>query len=152
MIVDKNYACAYTEVIEILKYTKREDVNKIPKYKILLYKNFMDKEYEFKVDVNKTIEEQNLSIEAKAILANIFKNYWATDYQKQRIEAKEKYDLEQIEKEKNEKYNPEDLFKNRKKVTDSNTVCESEETALIEYKKENFFIKILNKIKSLWKK
>lgn len=150
-MVAKNYACAYKEVIEILKYTKREDVNKIPKYKIVLYKHFMDKEHNFQVDVNKPIEEQNLSIEAKAILANIFKNYWATDYQRQRIEAKEKYDLEQIEKEKSEKYNPDDLFKNRKKETD-NTICENEETALIEYKKENFFIKLLNRIKSLWKK
>ncbi len=32
------------------------------------------------------------------MLANIFKKYWATDYQRERIEAKEKYDLEQIEK------------------------------------------------------
>lgn len=114
MILNK-YACAYKEVIEILKYTKREDVNKIPKHKILLWKTNMKKDYDFKIDTSKTIEEQNLSKEAKAIIANIYKSYWATDYQKERIIAKEKYDLRQIEKEKLEKFNPDDIFKNKKK-------------------------------------
>lgn len=88
-MVAENYACAYREVIEVLKYTKREDVNKIPKYRILLWKTNMKKDYDFKIDTSKTLEEQNLSDEAKAIIANIFKKYWATDYQKERIEAKE---------------------------------------------------------------
>ena len=49
----------------------------------------------------------------KAILANIFRDYWATPYQKERIEAKEKYDLEKIEQEKREKYSTDNIFKNR---------------------------------------
>ena len=111
-MIAENYACAYKEVIEILKHTKREDVNKIPKYRILLWKTNMSKDYNFYIDSNKTLEEQNLSNEAKAIIANIFKKYWATDYQKERIEAKEKYDREQAEKEKSVKYNPNEIFKN----------------------------------------
>ena len=35
----------------------------------------------------------------KAILANIFRDYWAAPYQKERIEAKEKYDLKKLEAE-----------------------------------------------------
>ena len=58
----------------------------------------MNKDYDFKIDTKKTLDEQNLSKEAKAIIANIFKKYWATDYQKERIEAKEKYDIEQMER------------------------------------------------------
>ena len=99
-MIAENYACAYKEVIEVLKYTKREDVNKIPKYRILLWKTNMNKDYDFKIDTTKSLKEQNLSDEAKAIIANIFKKYWATDYQRERIEAKEKYDIEQLEKEK----------------------------------------------------
>ena len=102
-MIAENYACAYKEVIEVLKYTKREDVNKIPKYRILLWKTNMNKDYDFKIDTTKSLKEQNLSDEAKAIIANIFKKYWATDYQRERIEAKEKYDIEQLEKEKQEK-------------------------------------------------
>ncbi len=148
-MVAENYACAYKEVIEVLKYTNRDDVNKIPKDMILLWKQNMKKDYNFQVDKNKPIEEQNLSNEAKAILANIFKDYWATDYQKQRIEAKEKYDLEQIEKEKYEKYNPDDIFKNRNKQEITEEVI-TDNVSMTEYK-ESVFKKFINKIKQIFK-
>lgn len=73
-MIAENYACAYKEVIEVLKYTKREDANKIPKSRILLWRINMNKDYDFKIDTTKALEEQNLSREAKAIIANIFKN------------------------------------------------------------------------------
>ena len=104
-MVAENYACAYREVIEILKYTNQDDVNKIPSEKLLLWLDNMKEDYNFEIDEEKPLSEQNISKEAKAILANIFKEYWATDYQKQRIEEKEKYDMEKLEKEKYEKYN-----------------------------------------------
>lgn len=142
-MISEKYACAYKEVIEVLKYTKREDVNKIPKYRILLWKTNMKKDYDFKIDKSKPLEEQNLSSEARAIIANIFKKYWATDYEKQRILEKEKYDLEQIEKEKYEKYNPDNIFKNRK-IEQSNN-----EVSLIESKK-SFITRIIDKIKNFF--
>lgn len=156
-MIDEKYACAYKEVIEILKYTKEEDVNKIPKYRILLWKKNMKKDYDFKVDVNKPIEEQNLSLEAKAILANIFKKYWATDFQKEKIEAKEKYDFEQLEKEKSEKYNPNDIFKVEEKDKEQikkETVIEEKgpnEVLAVETQM-SFFKKFIDKIKKWFKK
>lgn len=147
-MIAENYACAYREVIEILKYTNKDDVNKIPSDKILLWRDNMKEDYNFEIDEEKPLSEQNISKEARAILANIFKQYWATDYQKERIEAKEKYDMEQMEKEKYEKYNPDDIFKNRKQELSkdeniSNTV------AMVEYK-ESIFKRIMNKIKGLF--
>ncbi len=140
MVAD-NYACAYKEVIEVLKYTKKEDVKKIPKQKIMFWINNMKKDYNFKIDVNKKIEEQNLSKEAKAIIANIFKNYWATDYQRKRIEEKERYE---IENQKKEKYNINDIFDNKEQITTNNTNEEIKEY------KESIFTKIINKIKSIF--
>ena len=149
-MIAENYACAYKEVIEVLKYTKREDVNKIPKSRILLWRTNMKKDYDFKIDTTKTLEEQNLSKEAKAIIANIFKKYWATDYQKERIEAKEKYDIEQIEKEKYQKYNPDDIFKNRKQNIQQEEVA-SKTISMVEYR-EPLFKRVLNKIKNIFNK
>ena len=149
-MIAENYACAYREVIEVLKYTKREDVNKIPKSRILLWRTNMKKDYDFKIDTTKTLEEQNLSKEAKAIIANIFKKYWATDYQKERIEAKEKYDIEQMEKEKYQKYNPDDIFKNRKQNIQQEEVA-SKTVSMVEYR-EPLFKRILNKIKNIFNK
>lgn len=144
-MISDAYACAYKEVIELLKYTKREDVNKISRYRILLWKKNMKKDYDFKIDISKPLSEQNFSDEAKAILANIFKNYWATEYQKQRILDKEKYDMQVEEENKSLKYNPNDLFKNRNKRIDSSYTNENT-IALVEYK-ESFTSKIINKIK-----
>lgn len=148
-MISENYAKAYKEVIEVLKYTKRADVNKIPIYRILLWKTNMKKDYDFKIDPSKKIEDQNLSAEARAIIANIFKKYWATDEQRQRIEAKQKYDLEQIEIEKKAKYNYDNLFKNRKNNTTYNEEKNENAVDIVEYK-ESWIKKILSKIKSLF--
>lgn len=152
-MIAENYACAYKEVIEVLKYTKREDVNKIPPYRILLWKTNMKKDYDFKIDTSKTLEEQNLSNEAKAIIANIFKKYWATDYQKERIEAKEKYDMEKLDKEKYEKYNPNNIFKSQRQKRQTNIETDNtiDNVVMVKYK-ESLFTKIFNKIKCIFKK
>lgn len=149
-MVAENYACAYREVVEILKYTNQDDVNKIPSKKLLLWLDNMKEDYNFEIDEEKPLSEQNISKEAKAILANVFKEYWATDYQKQRIEEKEKYDMEKLEKEKYEKYNPNDIFKNKKQIN-IETDNTSDNVAMVEYK-ESLFTKIFNKIKCIFKK
>lgn len=99
-MVTKEYAMAYTEVVEILKHVSDEDVKKIPEEKLEFYKSNMDNEYKYKIDITKKFEEQEMSDITKAILANIFRDYWATPYQKERILAKEKYDLNKLEEEK----------------------------------------------------
>lgn len=142
-----NYPKAYKEVIEILKYVPQESVDKIPEKTIDMFKVKMDKNWNFKVDINKPFEEQELLEETKAIFANIFRDYWATPEQKESIETREKYELEKIDEEKREKYNPNDIFKNNKfQKVDENT----ENNLPIEVKKENFFEKLLNFIKKFF--
>ena len=90
-MVTKEYAMAYKEVIEILKYVPDEDVAKIPEEKLNFYKENMDIDYDYKIDEEKEFEEQEMSDITKAVLANIFRDYWATPYQRERILAKEKF-------------------------------------------------------------
>ena len=149
--MEDNYAKAYKEVIEILNFVPKESVDKIPETMLEVFKTKMDKDWDFKVDINKSFDEQNLLDETKAIFANIFRDYWATPYQKERIEAKERYDRQKIEEEKEEKYNPDDLFKKKKMETNK----ESEEKEKIknlpiEVKKENFYEKIINLFKKIF--
>ena len=113
--MENTYEKAYTEVIELLKFFPKESIDKIPKEKLELYIRNRDKTYEYKVDINKSFAEQQMAEKTKAIFANIFRDYWATDYQRERILAKENYDYQKREEEKREKYNPDNLFKNRKK-------------------------------------
>ncbi len=146
-MITKEYAMAYTEVSEILKYVPDEDVNKIPKEKLEFYKSNMDNEYSYKLDMTKEFEEQEMSDITKAILANIFRDYWATPYQKEIIEEKEKYDLEKLEEEKREKYNPDNIFKNKLEET----VVENTNLPA-EIKKETFFKKLISFIKGVFNK
>ena len=143
-MITKEYAIAYKEVITILRYVPKSDVDKIPQEKLEFYKSNMDKDYKYKIDETKQFEEQEMSDITKAVLANIFKDYWATPYQKERIKAKEEYDLQKIEEEKSKKYNPNNIFKDKqvnKIITATNLP--------IEVKRENFFKKLVKIVKNI---
>ena len=48
--MDKKYAKAYTEVIEILKHIPKEEYDKIPETEIQFYENNCDKNYKYVYD------------------------------------------------------------------------------------------------------
>ena len=153
--MEDNYSKAYKEVIEILNFVPQESVNKIPQTMLDTFKAKMDNNYDFKVDINKSFEEQEILEETKAILANIFRDYWATPYQKERIEAKERYDRQKIEEEKRAKYNPDDIFNKRNKLNLEEKIEENNTNNLpIEVKKEKFYEKLIKLIKNFlkWRK
>ena len=143
--MEDKYPKAYKQVIEILKYAPQEIVDKIPQKMIKTFKTNMDDKYDFKIDISKSFEEQDVLEETKAILANIFRDYWATPEQKERILEKEKNDREIEENLKREKYNPDDLFKKKQKVIQQNEEIQS--NFPVEIKKEKFYKKIINFMK-----
>lgn len=154
--MEDNYAKAYKEIVEILKYVPEESVNKIPKEMRDMFETEQLKTYNFQIDTEKTFEEQELLKETKAILANIFRDYWATDYQKARILEKENQDREKLERQKREKYNPNDIFKNRN--PNNNDISQNIQEQLneeynknlpMEVQKQNIFQRLLNFIKKL---
>lgn len=144
-MIKENYAYAYKEVIELLKYFSLEDVEKIPEDLIKVFLYNMDTEYVYNVDEEKTFEEQTMLEETKVIFAIIFRDYWATDYQRERILAKEENDKKRIEEEKSRKYNTNNIFK--EKVNKS--VYENLPTIIEE---NSFFKNIINKIINIFKK
>ena len=66
------YANAYSEVNEILKSISKEDYEKIPKSKIELFKKCSNPNYKFNYNPNLTLEKQNVSKRARAIIAILF--------------------------------------------------------------------------------
>ncbi len=146
--MEDKYPKAYKQVIEILKYVPQESVDKIPQEMIKIFKANMDDKYDFRIDINKTFEEQDLLEETKAILANIFRDYWATPEQKERILEKEKNDREIEENIKREKYNPDNLFKKKQNVIQQNE--EIQNNLPVEIKKEKFYKKIINFMKKIF--
>lgn len=91
----KEYGDAYQEVLEILKHTEAGAVAKIPKEKLKLFHERQNKDHGFRADPTKTLDEQGVMKRTKAILAIIFRDYWASDKQRETIEQHE--DRERME-------------------------------------------------------
>ncbi len=140
-MVNIEYANAYSEVIGILKFLSQEDYEKIPKEKINLFETNANKDYVFEYNPDKTLQEQDVSKIARTIIAILFRDYWATDEQRNKIKAFQNNKRHQIEEENRQKYNT-DIFKNRNNITTEVINEQVENMQLVEYK-ENIFKRIL---------
>ena len=145
--MNNTYAKAYTEVIEIINHFSEEEYKKIPKEKIEYYENNKDKNYIFKIDPNIDLDKQNISKKAYSILVSLFRDYFATDRQKQILDDLLMQNEQKLEEEKLIKYNPNEIFRK-----DKNSKEKIEEVSLIIVEKEKWYKKILNYFKSIFKK
>ena len=152
-MINSAYAKAYKEVMEIIKYFPEEEYNKIPKEKIEFYRENMDKNYEFTINPQIDLAKQNISKEASAVIVTLYRDYFATDEQKKKLEELIRLNEIKNEQDKAKKYNSNELFKNNSKsetlTEKSNQELENKmesdtKTAMVEYKK-GFF----NKFKAL---
>lgn len=147
--VNIEYANAYSEVLEVLNNMSKEDYNKIPKDMLEMFKTNCNNEYQFRYDLNKKFEQQEISKRAKLILAILFRDYWATPYQKEKIIAKQNYERQKLEQQKFEKYNPERIFENKRQpiIEEVKNI-----NSMIEVKEEKWYQKIFKLIKNLFKR
>ena len=137
-MVATEYKIAYSEVLEILKYISKEDFNKVPHNIIEMFKANASTENKFKYNSEKTLKEQDVSEIARIIIAILFRDYWATETQREKILAKQNYDRKKIQE---EMYKQDNLFKNKQRLTKVNI----EEQQLVVYN-ESIFRRIFNKI------
>ena len=152
-MIDLEYKIACTEVLEILKYISKEDYDKIPKDIIEAMEKNKEKEHKFKYNIRKPFNDQNITKKSKTILAIFFRDYWATEKQREMILLKEKSDREKAEQSKREKYNPDDIFKNNTIDKEESTdEIKDENVQMIEDKEENIISRIINKIRSFFGK
>jgi hypothetical protein len=139
------YKDAYTEVYEILEQLDEEEYNKIPSNVITAIRENRNTEYEFEVDEELELKEQELLPETKAILFNIFRDYLSTQEQKEKIIKMQAEERQKNERKKIEQYHS-DLFVNKQ----INRDIKEAHIALIEYK-ENIFKRIFNKIRQFFR-
>jgi len=141
-------AIAYAEVDEILKLLEDDYIDKVPENVKRFFKEERDNNYEPKIDVDIPLNEQNLKRETMVLLAILKLNYWCKDETEKKAFLNE---LDENEREYNEKYNPDNVFKNknRNKVEEFK---EENSKLLVEYKEKNIIYKILEKIKSFFKR
>lgn len=148
--MENNLLKAYSEVDKILSFMEIRYVEKVPKKIREMFKNEKLQDYEPNIDKNIPLEEQQLERKTLAILAMLNLNYWCENEEEKEelIRAYSNNDKKRNE-ELREKYNPDNIFKNKNKEREVEQITE-EITAIAEYKKENFIKKLLNKIKRLF--
>lgn len=144
-----NVRCAYKEIYEILKIFPKELVDRIPKYKLDYIKQNMDESYEYNI-TKETFDGKTMLDETAVILAILFRDYWATEKQKNKIINYHNTQREKIVNEIKEKYDPENVFKQRR-IEQEKIDEKKENLSVVEYK-ENIFKKLFNKIKEIFKR
>ena len=92
------------EINEILKYMSDDILSRIPNDVKTYFFNIASKDYIFRYDENKSLEEQRIQKETKEMLLIIYKDYVCNEQEKREfIQKRRKIDYE-IEEEKRKKY------------------------------------------------
>ena len=130
-----------------------ELVNKIPsKFREMIveekYKNYIP-------DIKEPIEKCKLKNETIIILGLIYRDFLCSPDERKKLQEKDARELQEVEKaieeEIREKYNPDDIFKNRNKIV-LQEEQPSEETRMTIVQEEKWYQKIFNLIKGLFRK
>ena len=141
----------YSEVYSILNMLGENYITKIPSKLYQMIKEEKSNEYNTQYDFTIALEQQNIKKEALSMIALFHLNYWCNS-QEEKQELKDLFKENEIkyQAELREKYNPDNILKNRNHSTKNEENVENEPVALIEYK-ENIFKKIINKILEFFK-
>ena len=148
MVGIRDYPKAYVEVLEIINSLSAEEYSKIPEEEIEFFERNKDENYAFSFDETKSLNEQDFSSEAKAIIVLLFQKYFATEEENERINNLLDENEKRHQEELREKYNPDNLFKKEEIVKEE----VKEEKLPAEIKKESFIQRVINIIKNLFSK
>ena len=132
---------AYSELDTFIELLDECSKNKIPQKLRKFFKMEKDRTYIKNINPNIPIKEQNLKEETLALIAMLNLQYWCED-ENEKEKLKNIYNENEIrhQEELKEKYNPDNLFKNKIKTNVEG--IEQEQTDMVQYRKENIFSKI----------
>ena len=143
-MMSNQYAKAYTEILEILKYIPKKEYEKIPQSKIEFYEENQDKNYTYQFDITKPTAEVTMLDETKVIIISLFRDFFASENQKQKLQsllqAKENAYQEKIR----EQYKVEDIFQRRAQKKEETYA----DISLVVVKKSTMLNRIMEKIKN----
>ena len=147
-MVTKELSEAAVEFNRILEYTSEDLKNKIPKKFLDFLQSIQSETYKFEYDKTKKLDEQKLKPKTRGLIALVYQDYICNDTEKEEYIQKSQKLIKQIEESKREKYNPNDIFKDKKIENDKDTTNTVE---IVEYK-ESIIKRIIRKIKNIFTK
>ena len=144
--VYKQYQKAFAEVNYILENSEDEVINRIPNKLKSIIKENLDKSYIVNIDLEKGLKNCNLLEKTKEILYLIYRDYLVTPQEREQLLKEEAEEERKIEQELREKYNPDNIFKNKEKYE------KQEELNLVVKEEKVWYKKFINKIISFFKR
>ena len=140
---------AYAEIDEILNLLEDKYREKVPEKVRTFFKEEKMFDYKPTIDVNTPLIQQNLKRET--IVLNI--NYWCENEEEKQFFLNELAKNEDEKKKLEEKYNPDNLFKNKNNNdVSTDKIVEPQNISMVEYRKQGIFKRILDKITRFFKK
>ena len=131
---------AYSEIYEILNLMEDEDKERVPQEVRNFFEEQRMKEYKPKIRTDIPLTEQNLRRETLVLLTILIINYWCDSEEEKQSFIDELEKNEKIKMELQE-YNPDNLFKNRRKTKEDVVIEQVKNVEMIQYK-ENLFTKL----------
>ena len=169
--MEDNSQKAYNEVNKILSFMEQQYIDKIPNRLLEIFKSGEVKGYEPEIQIDKPLTEQNLQQRTFDFLAMLHLNYWCeSEEEKQELLSIYAENDKREEKELREKYNTDNLFKEKEEKEEKKEQKQQElidveqfdkqkklsnqekNTSLVVKREHNFITRILEKIKSFFKK
>ena len=139
---------AVSEVIQILNHTEKEIIERIPEKFIKFLFDNADNEYEPNIDFFDENWENSIDEDAKALLAIIYRDYIASDNERNELLEEERKENAKQEKKKKKKYNPDNLFKNNQETEEQKDFVSN--TQLEEIKEISWYKRLFKKILSIF--
>lgn len=136
------------EVYEILKFFPSSELNKISPKFLNFMENNMDNEYEFEWSEEKEFNENTVLPETITLMQMIFLNYYASEEEKEEIKNLLNENEKNFQMNAYEKYNTNDMFKNKEEVKQTETDTSNQ----IANYKESVFKRIINSILKIFRR
>ena len=138
---------AYAEIDEFIKLLNEEERSRIPQKIIDYFRTEKDQNYHKEINVDVPIDKQNLKEETLALIAVLYLDYICDDEnEKDLLNGIYQENENKYQEILSEKYNPDNLFKNKKTYN----VINNTEKSMKVYK-ESIFKRIQDFIKKIFK-
>ena len=144
------YREAFVEISEIFKLMPNIMLDKIPnKFKQIIEN---EKSTTYTSNIKEPLEQCILKEETIIVLSLIYRDFLCDKEEKARLQYRDAQKIKEAEDELREKYNPDNIFKNRVKANIDNTTEIQESLSLVKYEEDKWYKKIFSIIKRIFKR
>ena len=148
---ENEYSEAATQVLNILNYTRSEDIKKIPESFIKFLNDISDKSDIPKFNYEQPISGLNLKRQTKELLGFIYITWWCDENDRKKYKDIIRSNV--LKNERKENYNINDIFKNKdeKRIDINIKDNENIKNSIVKNEENNLIKRFLNKLFNFFK-